>query len=71
MHFNGLTLSHALEYYIFTSRYLGSKCKYELFKENIGFECGFVELNLIILHTRLTDLQKHHTLEGLLMTDLF
>ena len=42
MHYNGLMLSGVLEEFSITSRFLGLKCKYQLFEENKRLRAVFL-----------------------------
>ena len=69
MYCNGLKLSGVLEEFSITSRFLGSKCKNQLFVENKRFECSFYRIQVEVIANLPSRLEKHQTLDILLMTD--
>ena len=67
MQFNALKLSGALSQHNFWVQ----KCKNQLFEENKRFECSFIELKFRCLQNPSRRLEKHQTLDFLLMTDFY
>ena len=72
MHCIGLKLSGILEEFSITLRFWGSKnCKNQLFEENKRFECRFYRIQVQVIANLLSRLEKHQTLDILLVTDFF
>ena len=69
MYCNELTLSGVLEEFFITSRFLGSKCKIQIFEENKRFECNSYQIQVQVIANLPSRLEKHQTLDILLMTD--
>ena len=69
VHCNGLKLSGALEEFSITSRFWVQKCKSQLFEENKRFECSFYQIQVQVIANLPSRLEKHQTLDILLMTD--
>ena len=64
-----LKLSGVLEEFSITSRFLGSKCKSQLFEENKRFECSFYRIQVQVIANLPSRLEKHQTSDILPMTD--
>ena len=72
MHFNGLKLSGALEEFSIYSRFLGPKCKTQLFEETKRIDCSFYRIEAQKITNPSSQLEKtHKILEFLLITDFF
>ena len=69
VHCNGLKLSGVLEEFSFTSQFWVRKCKNQLFEENKGFECSFYQIQVQVIANLPSRLEKHQTLDILLMTE--
>ena len=71
MYCNDLKLSGVLEEFSITSRFLGSKVQKQIFEENKRFECSFFyyQIQVQVIANLLSQLEKHQTLDSLLMTD--
>ena len=69
MHCNGLKLSGVLEEFSITSQFLGSKMQKSIFEENKRFECSFNRIQVQVIANLPSRLEKHQTLDILLMTD--
>ena len=69
MHCNGLKLSGVLEEFSITSRFLGSKMQKSTFEENKRFECSFYRIHVQVIANLPSRLEKHQTLDIMLMTD--
>ena len=69
MYCNELKLSGFLEEKSITSRFFGSKCKNQIFEENKRFECSFYQIQVQVIANLPSRLEKHQTLDILLMTD--
>ena len=69
MHCNGLKLRGILEEFSITSRFLGSKMQKLLFEEKKHFECSFYRIQVHVIAILPSQLEKHQTLDILLMTD--
>ena len=55
---NGLKLSGVLEEFSITSRFLGYKCKNQLFEENKRFECSFYRIQVHVIANLPSGLEK-------------
>ena len=69
MYCNELKLSGVLEELSITSRFLGSKMQKSNFEENKRFECSFYQIQVQVIANLPSRLEKHQTLDILLMTD--
>ena len=67
MYCNELKLSGVLEEFSITSQFLGSKSK--IYEENKRFECSFYQIQVQVIANLPSRLEKHQTLDILLMTD--
>ena len=68
---NGLKLSHVLEDFSITSRFLGSNMQKSTLEENKCFECSFYQMQVQVIANMPSRLEKHLTLDILLVTDVF
>ena len=69
MHCNGLKIGGVLGEFSITSRFLGSKMQNQFFEENKRFECSFYRIQVQLIANLPIRLEKHQTLDVLLMTD--
>ena len=67
MYCNELKLRGVLEEFSIDSRFLGSK----IFEENKRFEYSFYQIQVQVIANQPSRLEKHQTLDILLMTDFF
>ena len=71
MNCNGLKISGALEEFSITSRFWVQKCKNQLFEESKSLSAVFYRIQVQAIANLSSRLQKHQTLDILLMTDFF
>ena len=71
MYCNELKLSGVLEEFSTTSQFLCSKCINLIFEENKRFESSFYQIQVQVIANLPSRLEKHQTLNILLMTDFF
>ena len=69
MYCNELKLSCVLEEFSITSRFWGSKMQNQIFEENTRFECIFYQIQVQVIANLSGRLEKHQTLDILLMTE--
>ena len=58
VHFNGLKLSGVWKSFLSFHDFGVQKCKNQIFEENKGFECSFIEMEYRWLQTRLAYLKN-------------
>ena len=67
---NELTLSGVLEEFSSSLHdFWVQKCKNQIFEEKNGFECSFYQIQVQVIANLPSRLEKHQTLDILLMTD--
>ena len=70
MHCNGLKLSGVLEEFSITSQFFGFKnAKINFLKKNKRFECSFYRIQVQVIANLPIRLEKHQTLDILLMAE--
>ena len=71
MHFNGQTFSSVFEQFSFTSKFFGLKMQKSTFFKRNGFESSFYKIDVSVVTNWSVRLEKHQTIEILLMVDFY
>ena len=69
VYYNGEKLSGGFEEFSISLRFWVQKCKNQLFEENKRFECSFYQIQVQVIANMPSRLEKHQTLDILLLTD--
>ena len=69
VHFNGLKIRGVLKEFSISLRLLVQKCKKQLFEENKCFQRSFYQIKVQMITNLSSRLEKHQTLDILLMTE--
>ena len=71
VYFNGQTLSSVFEQFSFTSKFFGLKMQKSYFLRKKGFESSFYKIDVWMVTNWSVQLEKHQTMEILLMEDFY